>query len=118
MFLCSQKMTGKTTILQQTSSTVLQSIGFHGLRVIAFQVFIQLICSLLRLPPSATALELTTAPAPALELATAPATGLELATASTSLETTTVVKPVAGITGMAICKVMGQYNIKQLFCTL
>jgi len=66
--------------------------------MVAFQVFIQLICSLLRLPPSATALELAAAPAPALELGTAPATGLELGTASTSLETTTVVKPVARIT--------------------
>ena len=111
-------MTDETTILQQTSSTILQSIGFHGLRVIAFQVFIQLICSLLRLPPSATALEWTTAPAPALELATAPATGLELATASTSLETTTVVKPVAGITGAAICKVMGQYKRPNNFSVL
>jgi len=104
-------MTDETTILQQASSTILQSIGFHGLRVIAFQVCIQLICSLLRLPPSATALEWTTAPAPALELGTAPATGLELATASTSLETTTIVKPAAGITGTAICKGHG-YKIK------
>jgi len=94
-------MTDETTILQQTSSTILQSIGFHGLRVIAFQVFIQIICSLLRLPPSATALEWTTAPAPARELATA----------STSLETTTIVKPAAGITGTAICKGHG-YKIK------
>ena len=101
-------MTDETTILQQASSTILQSIGFHGLRVIAFQVFIQLICSLLRLPPSATALEWTTAPAPALELATA----------STSLEITTVVKPVAGITGAAICKVMGQYKRPNNFSVL
>lgn len=68
--------------------------------MIALKVFIQLISSLLRLPTSAstTTLELAAAPATDLELATAPATSLELATASTSLETTTVVKPVAWIT--------------------
>jgi len=53
---------------------------------------------------------LAAAPAPALELGTAPATGLELGTASTSLETTTVVKPVARITAeyqKCNCKVRG-----------
>jgi hypothetical protein len=63
--------------------------------VIAFQIFIQLICSLLRLPASASA----SASAPALELTTA----------STSLQTTTVVKSVAG---KAIYKVTDQYKIK------
>jgi hypothetical protein len=62
--------------------------------MIGFQVFIQLICSLLRLPAPTTA--------PALQLATAPARGLELGTtpasASHSLEPTTAV-PIAKITG-------------------
>jgi hypothetical protein len=62
--------------------------------MVGFQVFIQLICSLLRLPAPTTA--------PALELAMAPARGLELGTtpasASHSLETTTVV-PFAKTTG-------------------
>lgn len=88
----------KASTAKPPSLIVLQSIGFHGLGVVAFQVFIQLISSLLRLPPSATSLGLTTAPAPALELGTAPATGLELGTASASLETAPVVKSVAGIT--------------------
>jgi hypothetical protein len=62
--------------------------------MIAFQVFIQLICSLFRLPPPTTtsALELTPAPAPGLELGTTPAS------AWPSLETTTIV-PITKITG-------------------
>lgn len=74
--------------------------------MVAFQIFIQLICSLIRLPASASA----SASATALELTTAPAPALELTTASTSLQTTTVVKSVAG---KAICKVTDQKRSKQ-----
>lgn len=79
-----------------------RSVGLHCLSMISFQVFVQLICSLPSLPPSATtALELTTAPdtasATALELGLEWGTTPATASAPASLEGTTVIS----ITGMA-----------------